>query len=107
MRYYSHMHSIELGRDPKVKSVAKLVASVRALVHHPCLLGALLQHDAARHDRQAFAHLQINYSNKNALSAAMIVAGWDAEGGGQARRTFSFAAHAAGHAGRACMLRPV
>ena len=33
------------------------------------------------------ASLQINYSNKNALSAAMIVAGWDAEGGGQARTT--------------------
>jgi hypothetical protein len=28
--------------------------------------------------------LQINYTNKNVLSAAMIVAGWDAEGGGQA-----------------------
>ena len=29
------------------------------------------------------ACVQINYSNKNNLSAAMIVAGWDAEGGGQ------------------------
>ena len=35
------MHSIELGRDPKVKSVAKLVAAVRSS-HAPSLLTALL-----------------------------------------------------------------
>ena len=28
VRHYSHMHAIELGQDPKVKSVAKLVATV-------------------------------------------------------------------------------
>ncbi|CAL8465244.1 g4779 [Coccomyxa elongata] len=52
VRHYVHMHTMELGRDPKVKSVAKLVA-------------------------------QINYSNKNLLMGAMIVGGWDPEGGGQ------------------------
>ncbi|EIE23261.1 proteasome subunit [Coccomyxa subellipsoidea C-169] len=52
VRHYTAMHSMELGRDPKIKSVAKLVA-------------------------------QINYSNKNLLMGAMIVGGWDPEGGGQ------------------------
>lgn len=35
VRHYAHMHSMELGKDPKVKSVAKLVAQVR--VHHQTL----------------------------------------------------------------------
>lgn len=33
VRYYTHMHSVELGKDPKVKAVAKLVAQV-FLQHH-------------------------------------------------------------------------
>lgn len=76
------MHSIELGRDPKVKSIAKLVASVRSPPAPQATLASQVS-VAGMHDRQPSLPAQINYSNKNVLSAAMIVAGWDAEGGGQ------------------------
>lgn len=34
VRHYIHMHTIEEGRDPRVKAVAKMVAQV-ALCSHP------------------------------------------------------------------------
>ncbi len=57
-----------------------MIPTFRRMLVCPCCPKRLLMHVPIWYPCLL---VQINYSNKNNLSAAMIVAGWDAEGGGQ------------------------
>lgn len=107
MRYFADQLAGELGQEPSVQTVAKLVSTVResadrglsareqwttiVLLH--CTLAAALLESVASPLRSTYTqtlpntqHLhkkQMNYQNKEMLMGAMIVAGYDAQRGGQ------------------------